>query len=202
MQALVKGAGTALDVELLPQTAVRPAPEETGATMEQNALIKAIEYSRRVPGKLVLADDSGLEVDALDGAPGVHSARYAAIGDPQADPHKNSSDEANNAKLLRELENLPDAQRTARFVCVLALAKNGEIVETARGIVEGRIAHHAKGKHGFGYDPLFLVPELGVTLGEVATGKKGEYSHRGKAFRKLLESLVSGDRLVAQPPPR
>lgn len=178
-----------MEVELLPQAAVRPAPEETGATMEQNALIKAIEYSRRVPGKLVLADDSGLEVDALDGAPGVHSARYAAIDDPDADPHKNSSDEANNAKLLRELENLPDTQRSARFVCVLALAKDGEIVETARGIVEGSIVHHPKGKNGFGYDPLFLVPELGVTLAEVPVGKKGEYSHRGKAFRKLLSAL-------------
>ncbi len=92
---------------------------------------------------------------------------------------------------MRELENLPDAQRSARFACVLVLAKDGEVVETARGIVAGRITHRPKGKHGFGYDPLFFVPELGVTLAEVPEGKKGEYSHRGKAFRKLMEAFIA-----------
>jgi XTP/dITP diphosphohydrolase len=182
-------AGTDVELNLLPRQALDPAPIETGSTFEENARLKAIEYSKRVPGAFVLADDSGLEVDALNGAPGVHSARYAALKDANADPHTNSPDAANNTRLLRELADAPDNQRTARFACVLALARDGEVVTIARGAVEGKILHKLRGTGGFGYDPLFLVAELGITFAEISPGQKGIYSHRGRAFRTLLNNL-------------
>jgi XTP/dITP diphosphohydrolase len=176
-------AGSDITLELLPADALQPAPEETGATFAENAAIKAVEYSRRVPGEFVLADDSGLAVDALNGAPGVHSARYASATDG------NAADAANNERLLRELADVPPERRTGRFLCALALAQDGTVTRTAEGAVDGRILRALRGSGGFGYDPLFLVPELGLTFAEIPPDHKGEFSHRGRAFRALLDQL-------------
>jgi XTP/dITP diphosphohydrolase len=176
-----------VEVAPLPNLHLLPVPVETGSTFEENARIKAAAYSQDVPGKLVIADDSGLEVDALNGAPGVFSARYA--GESENDK---PSDSDNNYKLLGELEQMPDAERTARFVCVIALAKNGNIIETFRGEAYGEILVSPLGKHGFGYDPLFFVPAANKTFAEMDAEEKAQYSHRGAAFRKLLEHLTRG----------
>lgn len=157
---------------------------EDGATFEENARKKAEEYSLAVPGEIVLADDSGLEVDALHGAPGVHSARYAAD-----EPHKadsNTDDDANNARVLRELAGVPEEKRTGRFVCVIAAAKEGRTLATFRGVAEGRILDQLRGSGGFGYDPMFYFPEIGKTFAELTPEQKANYSHRGAAFRKFL----------------
>ncbi len=186
-QALAISAS--VQFELLPSDVLLPIPAETGATFAENARIKAIEYSQRLRGGLVLADDSGLEVDALGGAPGVHSARYAALEKPDSVPHENSTDDSNNARLLRELRSVTDERRTARFTCVLVLACDEKVLVETRGTVEGTILRAQRGSGGFGYDPLFFVPELGVTFAEISTAQKGEYSHRGRAFRALLQHL-------------
>jgi XTP/dITP diphosphohydrolase len=136
---------------------------------------------------LVLADDSGLEIDALGGAPGVHSARYTT-----AEPHtleSNIKDEANNARVLRELNGIPAEKRTARFVCVLAAAREGRTIDTFRGVVEGAILDAPRGHNGFGYDPLFYFPQIGKTLAELTAVEKSRYSHRGAAFRQFLDWL-------------
>jgi XTP/dITP diphosphohydrolase len=172
-------------VEPIPGLEDLVAPAETGSTFEANARMKAAAYSRHVPGCLVIADDSGLEVEALDGAPGVISARYSA-----RDENHKPADRDNNYKLLQELHKLPDASRTARFVCVIALAKDGEIIETFRGEARGEILQAPLGRHGFGYDPLFYVPEATKTFAEMKSDEKSKYSHRGAAFRKLLEYLA------------
>ena len=172
-----------LEVRGLPESVLAQAVAEDGATFEANARKKAEHYSRLVPGELVLADDSGLEVDVLSGAPGVRSARYAAT-DPG---HANSSDAANNARLLRELEARADDRRTARFVCVLAAARDGRTLASFRGEAEGRILNAARGSGGFGYDPLFLVPGLDKAFAELSPEEKAHHSHRGAAFRKFLE---------------
>ena len=135
----------------------------------------------------MLADDSGLEVDALNGAPGVHSARYAAD-----EPHRagsNTDDDANNQRVLRELRDVPADQRTGRFVCVLAVARNGKTLATFRGVAEGRILDHLQGAGGFGYDPLFLVPAIGRTFGELPADEKDRLSARAAAARALLEAV-------------
>lgn len=155
--------------------------EEDGATFEANARKKAEFYSRAVPGEIVLADDSGLEVDALSGAPGIHSARYAT-----PDKSENASDSANNARLLRELADVPDERRAARFVCTIAAARDGKMLATFRGEASGVILHEARGTGGFGYDPIFYFPDLKKTFGELASDEKAAVSHRGKAFRKFL----------------
>ncbi len=129
-----------------------------------------------------MADDSGLEVDALGGAPGVISARYAADNE-----HENSSDAANNAKLVRELKDVPEARRTARFVCVIAAAKNGSTLATFRGETEGRVLFTPRGGGGFGYDPLFYFAVLDKTFAELEPGEKAQVSHRGKGFAKFLD---------------
>jgi non-canonical purine NTP pyrophosphatase (RdgB/HAM1 family) len=158
---------------------------EDGTTFEENACKKAESYSLAVLGGLVLADDSGLEVDALGGAPGVRSARYAA--DELADEHNNNSnDEANNARVLRELANVAAEKRTARFVCVLAVARDGQTIHTFRGIAEGVILNAPRGNNGFGYDPLFYFPQIGKTFAELSAEEKAQYSHRGAAFRAFL----------------
>jgi XTP/dITP diphosphohydrolase len=159
-----------------------PAVAEDQPDFEGNARKKAEHYSRAVPGEIVLADDSGLEVDALGGAPGVRSARYAAA--PGA---AGSADAANNARLRCELEGVPDAKRTARFVCVIAAARDGSTLATFRGRAEGRILHLPRGTQGFGYDPLFYFPALGKTFAELTPGQKATVSHRGEAFRRFLE---------------
>jgi XTP/dITP diphosphohydrolase len=172
-------AGELLGIGIEPLAGIKDmeAPEENGATFEENARIKAAYYSRFAPGPL-FADDSGLEVDALGGAPGVHSARYAGV---------DGGDEANNRLLLERLGDNP--RRAARFVCVIALAEASAVVETFRGTVEGAILREARGPAGFGYDPLFYYPRFGCSFGEVDGEKKFAVSHRGNALRLLLQWL-------------
>ncbi|PYX33949.1 MAG: non-canonical purine NTP pyrophosphatase, RdgB/HAM1 family [Acidobacteria bacterium] len=177
-------AADGVEVEGVPNFAALPTVVEDGLTFEDNARKKAEEYSRAVPGEAVLADDSGLEVDALNGAPGVHSARYAAD-----EPHRagsNTDDDANNQRVLRELRDVPADQRTGRFVCVLAVARNGKTLATFRGVAEGRILDHLQGAGGFGYDPMFYFPEIQKTFAELTPEEKANYSHRGAAFRAFL----------------
>jgi len=174
-----------ITVSGIPNFASLPAVVEDGATFEENARKKAEGYSLAVPGEIILADDSGLEVDALNGAPGVHSARYAAD-----EPHKddaNTDDAANNARVLRELAGVPEAERMGRFVCVIAAARNGRTLATFRGVAEARILDHLQGTGGFGYDPMFFFPQIGKTFAELTPEQKANYSHRGAAFRKFLE---------------
>ena len=162
-----------------------PSVVEDGLTFEANARKKAVSYSRSAVGEVVLADDSGIEVDALGGAPGVHSARYAAHFPHLADV--NSDDQANNARLLRELKHLPPEKRMARFVCVIAAAREGHTLAVFRGEAEGTILDAPRGSNGFGYDPLFLFPQIGKTFAELSAEEKAKYSHRGAAFRRFLE---------------
>jgi XTP/dITP diphosphohydrolase len=180
------GAAAPLGIEIasIPNLASLPAVIEDGATFEENARKKAESYSRVVPAEIVLADDSGLEVDALNGAPGVHSARYAAEA-----PHlinDNTDDEANNARLLRELKDVPPDKRIARFVCMIAAARDGQTLEVFRGEAEGTILHRARGTNGFGYDPLFYFPQIQKAFAELTAEEKAQYSHRGAAFRQFL----------------
>jgi XTP/dITP diphosphohydrolase len=170
-------AAPELDVQPL---AVRvPPPEEHGATFEENAILKAEYYGRFTSGYL-FADDSGLEVDALGGFPGVQSARYAG---PEA------SDEENNALLLERLQGVTN--RTARFVCVIALVHGGKLVKTFRGAVEGRILHRPHGAGGFGYDPLFYHEPFGCTFGEAQIEDKMKVSHRAQALEAMFAYLKS-----------
>ena len=169
----------------LPGFSSLPLVVEDGLTFEANARKKAESYSRAAPGELVIADDSGLEVDALGAAPGIHSARYAADQPHLADA--NTDDEANNARLLRELIGIPEEKRTGRFVCVIAAARDGQTLATFRGTAEGIILFSPRGNNGFGYDPLFYFPEIGRTFAEVSAEEKSRYSHRGAAFRAFLD---------------
>jgi len=173
-------AAHGITIAPLPDFDSLPGVSEDGATFEANARKKAEHYSRFAPGEIVLADDSGLEVNALGGAPGVHSARYAAIS-----PEENADDRANNARLLRELTQ--GADRSARFVCVIAAARDGHTLSTFRGDADGLILEAPRGSGGFGYDPLFFFPALGKTFAELAPEEKSAVSHRGAAFRKFLE---------------
>jgi len=181
------GAARAHGVEVaaIPNFATLPLVVEDGSTFEENARKKAREYSLAVPGEVVLADDSGLEIDALQGAPGVHSARYAA-----EEPHKvdaNTDDNLNNARVLRELWGVPPEQRGGQFVCVLAVARDGKDLASFRGVARGRILDEPRGTNGFGYDPLFFFSSIGKTFAELSTEEKSRYSHRGEAFRKFLD---------------
>jgi XTP/dITP diphosphohydrolase len=167
-----------------------PAVVEDGLTFEANARKKAEAYSRYASGEIVIADDSGLEVDALGGAPGVHSARYAAPDLQNKEPHEadaNTDDEANNARVLRELRNVSPEKRTGRFVCVLAAARDGKTLATFRGTAEGIILEAPRGTNGFGYDPLFYFPQIRKTFAELTAEEKSKFSHRGAAFRQFLE---------------
>jgi XTP/dITP diphosphohydrolase len=179
-----------IEIAGVPEFSSLPSVVEDGLTFEENARKKAEGYSRYVPGEIVVADDSGLEVDALNGEPGVHSARYAAPDLINKEPHEadaNTNNEANNARVLRELKNVPAARRTGRFVCVLVAARDGKTLTTFRGTAEGVILDSPRGTNGFGYDPLFYFPSIGKTFAELTAEEKAEYSHRGKAFRELLE---------------
>lgn len=177
-------------IEPLPGLESVAAPEENGATFEANATLKALYYSRFAPGELVLADDSGLEVDALQGAPGVRSARYAADSGLVDSPDANdNTDVWNNMVLLQRLATVPVAQRTARYRCVLAAARNGELHHTTQGTVEGIIMEAPRGTGGFGYDPLFYLPELERTMAEIDLDTKLTLSHRGRALVALLSLL-------------
>src|SRR5580700_8986364 len=187
-------AGAALrhgvEIAGVPGFSSLPPVIEDGLTFEANARKKAEAYSRYVPGETVVADDSGLEVDALNGAPGVHSARYAAPDLQNKQPHQadaNTDDEANNARLLRELKNVPPRRRTGRFVCVLAAARDGKTLATFRGTAEGIILDAPRGANGFGYDPLFCFPQIQKTFAELTAEEKAKYSHRGAAFREFLD---------------
>lgn len=166
-------------------------PEETGQSFADNSAIKAASYARAF-GVWALADDSGLEVDALGGRPGVDSAVYARLhgaGGNHPDRHLNDAD--NNALLLQQLVAVPEPQRTARFVCVLTLADAaGRIVTTARGKVEGRILREPRGSGGFGYDPLFVMAESGKTTAELPAHEKHAISHRGQALRHLRAAMA------------
>ncbi|HXC43216.1 MAG TPA: RdgB/HAM1 family non-canonical purine NTP pyrophosphatase [Candidatus Dormibacteraeota bacterium] len=193
------GAAARFGVEIscIPDFSSLPAVGEDGLTFEANARKKAEVYSRYVPNEIVVADDSGLEIDALNGAPGVHSARYAAPDLQNKEPHEadaNTDDEANNTRILRELKEVPPEKRTGRFVCVLAAARDGETLATFRGTAEGIILDAPRGTNGFGYDPLFYFPAIGKTFAELSAEEKSRYSHRGAAFREFLDwcgSLVS-----------
>src|ERR1700737_1476450 len=177
------------DFEVSDLSSVRDAPEikETGGSFEENAILKALAVSqlRSASGGLVVADDSGLEVDALNGAPGIYSARYAS---------ENATDKANIDKLLGALaqQNVPIDQRTARFRCVIAAARNGKLLRTFEGVTEGTIADLARGSHGFGYDPVFQPNGFDQTFWEMAPQLKNKISHRAKAIVALREAIRAG----------
>ena len=159
------------------------SPEETGRTFRANACLKAMHYAKALSVAAV-ADDSGLEVDALSGGPGVVSARWAELHDA------GKGDQANNALLLKQLRGVPAEQRTARFVCVLALSDaHGRILMTVRDTVEGSIGFEPRGANGFGYDPLFIITAKGQTTAELSPAAKHEISHRGRALRRLRELM-------------
>ena len=183
------GAAAAHNIQIatLPNFSDLPSVIEDGLTFEANARKKAEHYSQYTEGELVIADDSGLEVDALQSAPGVRSARYAADEHNPLDDSANSNDEANNARLLRELHDVPDEYRTGRFVCVIAVARNGHTLATFHGKAEGLILHAPRGSNGFGYDPLFFFPQIEKTFAELTAEEKAKYSHRGAAFRQFLD---------------
>lgn len=165
----------------LKEAGVASDPEENAETFEGNARIKA-RAAHEVSGRAVLADDSGLEVDALQGEPGVRSARYAGV---------HGDDAANNRKLLEKLAGIPDAERTARFVCALVFVDEDGTELAARGTVEGRIGYEEKGTEGFGYDPLFLPDDFGGsrTFAEVSQSEKTAISHRGRALNDLKAQI-------------
>lgn len=156
------------------------APEETGASFQENATLKALEYSHR-SGCLTVADDSGLSVDALDGGPGLYSSRFGGEG---------ASDLDRNRLLLERLQGVPPAKRGARFTSAVAVARDGRVLFQAQESVEGSIAEEMRGRNGFGYDPLFFYPPFGKTFGEVAREEKDRVSHRGKAFARLRAFLA------------
>lgn len=184
-------AAHSITIEPIPNLDSIPAAEENGDTFLANAATKAVYYSRFAPGELVLADDSGLEVDALGGAPGVRSARYAADAGltDSPDAASDNTDVWNNMVLLQRLDGIPAALRTARYHCTLVVARDGEVCHVADGSVEGLILDGPRGTGGFGYDPLFYLPELERTMAEIDLETKLSLSHRGRAFAALLPML-------------
>lgn len=170
-------AAGSLTIETLPGLADIRVPEETGNTFEANAILKAVYYGGFTDG-MILAEDSGLEVEALGGAPGVYSARFAGAG---------ATDETNNSLLLEKLQGVTD--RRARYVCVIALARRGVMIGTYCATVEGEILTERRGNNGFGYDPLFYYPPFGCTFGEASMEKKQTVSHRGEAVRQMIGCL-------------
>ncbi len=198
--------GERVEIRPLPGLREIAPPTEDGASFEANARLKAEYYSsslarsasRLTPGKWVVADDSGLEVDALGGRPGVRSARFAEDLAPRSDAAEmgialageetdaRGVDHKNNATLLRLMGEVPAEKRAARYRCVLALARDGEVVITAEGALEGTILFAGRGAGGFGYDPLFWLPEVGMTMAEIDPATRLQFSHRGRALRVLL----------------
>jgi XTP/dITP diphosphohydrolase len=176
-QTVAAQFGSDFSVEVLPGLRDLPPCEEIGTTFRENAIQKALYYSVHAAGFLFV-DDSGLAVDALDGAPGVYSARFAGA---------HAGDQANNNLLLEKMTGI--ANRRARFVCVVAVARGGSLVETFEGLVEGELLDAPRGAGGFGYDPLFYYPPFGCTLAEIPEGRKNEVSHRGKALQRMFEFL-------------
>lgn len=178
-------AGSALEVDLIPNFRDLPPFDESAPTFAENAAGKALHYSR-FTGEMVLADDSGLVVPALGGAPGVRSARYAGPDATDADCVR---------KLLHEMEGREGDERRARFVCVIATACQGRMLAVVSDFVEGFLAKNPRGTHGFGYDPIFFLPQLGRTFAEASPEEKNRFSHRGKAFRKLRNLLAAPNSL-------
>lgn len=177
----------AVSIDPLPDLAEIDPPEEDGDTFAENATLKAVYYSQFAPGALVIADDSGLEVDALSGAPGVRSARFAADAGLVDSPDANdNTDVWNNIVLLQRLDTVPPPERTARYHCVLVAALDGQPVHMADGTVEGMILNAPRGTGGFGYDPLFYLPNLDRTMAELDLHTKLSHSHRGRALAALL----------------
>lgn len=177
-----------LEILNMKEAGILITPEENGASFEENARIKARAVAAYTK-ELVLADDSGLEVDYLNGEPGIYSARYLG---------ENVSYEEKNKDILRRMEGVPEEKRTARFVCaIVAVLPNGDVL-TVREVVEGRIAYEIKGRRGFGYDPIFYVPELGKTTAELSDEEKNRISHRGKALRVMKEELKKYESINCQ----
>lgn len=181
-------AGLPLTVRGLADVTTGPSYRERGATFAANARGKSLRYSRRWEG-LTLAEDSGLEVDALGGAPGVRSARFSA---------PRPTNEKNNRKLLRLLRGVPPGRRGARFVCVMVLSERGRVVREIRGQVRGRIGLEGRGRDGFGYDPLFYYPPLRRTFAELSPDEKNRVSHRGRALRGLVRFLATRSRAASR----
>jgi XTP/dITP diphosphohydrolase len=179
--ALTAASSLSYKLELLPDFGCLPAFEENSPTFAENAAGKALHYSRLQEG-LIFADDSGLVVPALGGAPGAHSARYAGA---------EASNSQRIEKLLREMHGKARAERSAHFVCAIALASQGHAIAIVTDRVDGQILDAPRGSGGFGYDPVFYFPALGKTFAELTAEEKNKYSHRGKAFRKLLAALSS-----------
>ena len=173
------------NIEVLALSGIKEiaAPEETGSTFEENARLKAEYYSKHVPGGILIADDSGLTVEALKGEPGVHSARYAEDAGIKAD----DPDEANNQLLLRRAASIADSRRQCAFVCSIAAARDGRVLETFSADAKGMLLRATRGSNGFGYDPLFYFPDLHKSFAELSRQEKLQVSHRGAAFRKFLE---------------
>ena len=182
-----------ISIDPLPNLRDIEAPEEDGDTFLANATLKAVYYSRFAPGELVLADDSGVEVDALNGAPGVRSARFAADAGltDSPDAAADNTDVWNNMVLLQRMADIPASLRTARYHCTLVVARDEKVVQIADGSVEGTILEAPRGTGGFGYDPLFFLPKLGKTMAEIDLETKLSLSHRGRALAALLPLLNS-----------
>lgn len=176
----------AIKLDSLPGLDQIPPAIEDGDTFAENACKKA-EYYSLYTHELVLAEDSGLMVDALNGAPGVYSARYAAVLRSGMASHQNSGDQENNLALIQQLERLPDGKFAGKYVSVIALARDGKTLATFIGEAHGELRTVPRGTQGFGYDPLFYFPALGRTFAELSLEEKRQHSHRGKAFRSLLE---------------
>ncbi|HEY7404236.1 MAG TPA: RdgB/HAM1 family non-canonical purine NTP pyrophosphatase [Candidatus Angelobacter sp.] len=176
----------AVALDPLPGLDQLPLPVEDGHTFADNARKKA-EYYSRFTHELVLAEDSGLMVDPLQGAPGVYSARYAAVLQSGAASHQNSGDEENNLALIQQLERLPGGKFAGKYVSVIALARDGKTLSTFTGEAHGELLTVPRGTQGFGYDPLFYFPALGRTFAELPLEEKRQHSHRGKAFRAFLD---------------
>lgn len=172
-------SGLPLKVISMEEAGIDKDIDETGSTFEENALIKAKEVFA-ITGDMVMADDSGLEVDYLDGAPGIYSARFAGEG---------ATDGDKNSKLLKLLEGVPMEKRTARFVCSVAVVFPDSSHFIVRGTCEGYIAEKPEGSNGFGYDPLFYIKEYGMTIAQMASENKNKISHRGKALQLMMEEL-------------
>jgi XTP/dITP diphosphohydrolase len=172
--------GLRFDVLRPADIGIHEAPEETGATFMENARLKARHYARR-SGRLAVADDSGIAVDAMGGEPGLYSARFGGEG---------ASDNDRNRLLLEKLAGVSDEKRTARFICAVSVVRGDEVLFEAEEKVEGRIAHAPAGPNGFGYDPIFFYPPFGKTFGEVPGPQKDTVSHRGKAFARLRRFLA------------
>lgn len=172
-------AGLSIDVKTMGEVGIDVDIEENGKTFEENAIIKANAISKMTDA-IVIADDSGLEIDFLNKEPGVYSARYLGKDTPY---------EKKNRIIMDRLEGVPKADRTARFVCAMAMCEKGKVLATTEGVIEGYIGDHAEGENGFGYDPIFFVESLGTSTANISLEEKNKISHRGKAVSKMAEEI-------------